>query len=627
MIAVFVASLPRPPRTVYSEEKNANGGCPAVFLAVRTGNSFSANVGSNSCDRTMPNSRAVDQWDLSGDLLIARSMATIEIRIDEERWFSSGDVTIRGDAFYKGEYLGADVDHLFDNVTDLETFQETVNDLNGQFAILLDTTDSIHAAVDHIASIPLFYAIGDGTVYLGDDPVWMKQNLPDEPCDENAATEFLLTGYVTGNDTLYPWIKQLQPGQMLSIDRAASGEPSVRQYYSFTNQEVVSKRRRMLLDRFDAVLENAFGRLVERAGGDPIILSLSGGYDSRLLALMLDRVGYEHVYAFTFPSFVTEGDLEVAREVAPEFGFEWAALEVTERDFRDFSRSDECVYLKRTIEDYATVSPLLLWMIVLDKLKGSPEFPNSGVIVTGHDAAGPARDLPPSGDSTTPLNTEAVVDWIWTKHYSMRHLDDVELRSVMQDRIRNRLDLSASDDPAAAIDAIIQWYWQERAPKFLARRVETYNGWGYDRWLPLWDRELAEFWSSVPLEYRRGKALYETYIRRLYEETVGKPCRIAGEETANGSKRAIVSALDTILSYLPVESTVREAFRKRRTRDVMRSSSYERFGFLSSDQFEELHPNSQHVKYFHALDKLSRIGCYPPRRSPLYEDLRLYEAL
>jgi len=138
----------------------------------------------------------------------------------------------------------------------------------------------------------------------------MNENLPDNSCDQDAATEFLLAGCVTGNDTLYPRIKRLQPGQMLSIDRAASGEPSVRQYYALTRQEIVSESKQTLLDRFDAILENAFERLVERADGDPIIVGLSGGYDSRLIALMLDRVGYEKVYAFTLPSIVTEEDLE-----------------------------------------------------------------------------------------------------------------------------------------------------------------------------------------------------------------------------------------------------------------------------------------------------------------------------
>jgi hypothetical protein len=55
----------------------------------------------------------------------------------------------------------------------------------------------------------LFYAIGERTVYIGDDPDWMNENPPDSSCDQDAATEFLLTGYVTGNDTFDEEIKQL----------------------------------------------------------------------------------------------------------------------------------------------------------------------------------------------------------------------------------------------------------------------------------------------------------------------------------------------------------------------------------------------------------------------------------
>jgi asparagine synthase (glutamine-hydrolysing) len=268
----------------------------------------------------------------------------------------------------------------------------------------------------------------------------------------------------------------------------------------------------------------------------------------------------------------------------------------------------------------------LQWTIALKKLKQSTKFPDSGIIVTGHDVAGSARDLPTYDDSTTSLDTEAVVDWILAHHYSIRHLDDIDAQSVMRDRIRNRITSLTTNDPAAAIDAIIEWYWRERTPKFLVRHVEEYRYWGYDRWIPLWDRELAEFWSSVSLKYRRGKALHEEYIRRLYEEAVGKPCRIARDGDSVHSKN-LLSVLDRTLDYLPMESTVRGIYRRQQTRSILNSSNYNRFGFLSPRQFEELHPKSQHVKYFHALDRLSRIGCYPPHDSPLYEDLRLYESV
>lgn len=555
-------------------------------------------------------------------------MVAIEIvTAEERRWFSSGDVMVRGNVFYEGRYLGADIEHLFDDVTDPVTFRERVNDLNGQFAVLVDATDAVYAAVDHIASIPLFYGIDEGTVFVGDDPIRMRESLPSEPCDEDAVTEFLLTGYVTGNDTLYPQIKQLQPGQMLSVDRTASGGSSVRQYYSFTDQEIIHERRQPLLERFDTVLKNAFERLGKRADGDPIILALSGGYDSRLAAFMIHRMGYENVYAFTFPDFVTEGDVEIAGEVASRLGFEWAPVELSERDFREFFQSDEYAYLQQTIEDYVTVSPLLLWMLVLKNLKESSAFPDSGVVVTGHDVAGSARDLPPLDDDSGALDADAVVDWLWNKHYRMRHIDDAGIRASMEDRIRSRLPPVDGKDPTTGMDAIIRWYWQERTPKFLARHVSEYQQWGYDRWLPLWDRELADFWSSVPLEYRREKTLYEEHIERLDEGISGDPYPIAGEDTSTDLMKNVVSALETAVTNFPFESAIREAFRKWQTRSVKNSMIHARFAFLSPAQFEKLHPKIQHVKYFHALNKLSRIGCYPPRNSPFYDDIRLYESL
>jgi len=550
---------------------------------------------------------------------------SVGIEIKRTAWDTAGDVLVRGDVFADGEYVGTDIGQRFEGVTDPLAIRERVTALGGQFALIVETPRAVHAAVDHVGSVPLYYGVGDGRVYVGDDAASIQTKIPTDGCDTDASAEFLLTSYVTGNDTLFPRLKQLQPGQLLSIPRGQPADRTIRQHFSFTDPEVVSADRLVVLDRLDTTLKNAFERLATRAAGEPLLVALSGGYDSRLVALMLDLVGYDNVYTFTFPDFLTEGDMARAREIATALGYEWVPIEMTRDDFRTFSRSEEYARLKRDLDDFATVTPYLFWMLVLKKVQASSDLPDSGIVLTGHGVAGSTGHLPEVADGDHDAKLDTAIDWVWDHHYHMRHLDDPTLRETMRERIQTRLRPVADGDATAVQNAIISWYWQERVPKFLARHVDSYRYWGYDRWLPLWDRELARFWGSIPIEYRRGKAIYQEYIDRVTESELGRRYGTAGGDGSDGSTTDAVSVLETVVSRFPGETAVRSLYRRWQTREVKHSPTYRRYGFLTAEQFDELYPNARHPKYFHALEKVSRLRCRPPAGTPLADHLDVYE--
>jgi asparagine synthase (glutamine-hydrolysing) len=45
----------------------------------------------------------------------------------------------------------------------------------------------------------------------------------------------------------------------------------------------------------------------------------------------------------------------------------------------------------------------------------------------------------------------------------------------------------------------------QRQPKFIVNAVRTYEYFGYEWRLPLWDKDLVSFWLSIPLSVRNGK--------------------------------------------------------------------------------------------------------------------------
>ena len=110
--------------------------------------------------------------------------------------------------------------------------------MNGFYAWVEEAPGGVRAAVDHIRSYPLFYALKNGDFFLSDDAEWVRQQAGDEEMDPIAREEFLLAGYVTGSDTLFPTVKQLQAGECLIACQTETGiRVDTHRYYRFLHQE------------------------------------------------------------------------------------------------------------------------------------------------------------------------------------------------------------------------------------------------------------------------------------------------------------------------------------------------------------------------------------------------------
>ena len=146
-----------------------------------------------------------------------------------ERWFYSTEdqvqVWIKGFAYRNGDLLRHEEfaallrQHIRSSVSPDVT--GLLQELNGHYAVALETTEYLVAAVDRIRSMPLFYSEHDRCFFLSDDPYWIREQTGNEQQDQVAELEFLLTGYVTGAETLCSHIKQLRAGENLVVQKSA----------------------------------------------------------------------------------------------------------------------------------------------------------------------------------------------------------------------------------------------------------------------------------------------------------------------------------------------------------------------------------------------------------------------
>ena len=162
-----------------------------------------------------------------------------------------------------------------------ETQETEVGDLlkglNGEFAIVVETGNRIFCAVDKLRSVPLFYTAAKGNFIVSDDAYYLKDKINPHLNEKNAA-EFLVAGYVTGNETLFDGIKQIRNAEFLTYQKKEYRLKTVG-YFRFLHEDYYELPENKLLEMLDQAFVNAFSRLIESTEKQrkKLVVPLSGG--------------------------------------------------------------------------------------------------------------------------------------------------------------------------------------------------------------------------------------------------------------------------------------------------------------------------------------------------------------
>jgi len=419
---------------------------------------------------------------------------------------------VRGHVYYEDRlYRDMDLCQLVSNMTSSEIEIE-ITKFNGFFSFVKVSDTEIILVVDHFRSMPLFYALENGDVYVSDDAFWILKQLSAVTLDEDAAEEFLVTGHVAGNETLYRQIKQVQAGEMVRIRTWVDkgGEINAFRYFLYRRDEEkeLNTDRETLLTMLDNVLQKVFERAIKVLNGRTAVIPLSGGYDSRLVAMMLKRSGYENVVCFSY-GVPGNMDSEVSRIIAESLGYKWFFVEYSEETWRKWYESDKMRKYEVFSSGLASLPHVQDWPAVME-LRNKSLIPPDSVFMPGHSAAF-ALYIP-----VKLAGEKNVLKAILLRFYILNPYSS-EQRNVFEERIRSFLNVfGTSYDTFEKLASFYQcWLWQEREAKFIGNSVRVYEFWGYDWLMPLWDLELTEFLSMLPLEHYFNRRLYKEYVRRL----------------------------------------------------------------------------------------------------------------
>jgi asparagine synthetase B (glutamine-hydrolysing) len=197
-----------------------------------------------------------------------------------------------------------------------------LDEIEGHWGIVRhdSSTGDVVVATDPRAFQPMYVAEHGEKIYLSDSAIVLARHLRARPSTLGMLT-FLRTGYHFGKQSHWDGIERLEPGAYVRF--GAAGREEGFYWRPIIDREVAGLGFKASVDRCLDVATETCTRWLD--GAPRTWVDLTGGFDGRLLSLLLTRIG---VPFDTNTRGDYTGDRAIARKVADVTGWEWWDLTV-----------------------------------------------------------------------------------------------------------------------------------------------------------------------------------------------------------------------------------------------------------------------------------------------------------
>lgn len=420
--------------------------------------------------------------------------------LSNSNWYVKDNVCVKAQVYYQGRFLTSETFcDVISAVTSDEEFESVLKRVNGQFAVIINKKEYSAAAIDPSRIFPLFFSFKDGEILISDSAEMVLPS--DAKISEESLVEYNFTGATFAGKALIEGLFQIKPGHILTSD----GRQMPLFRYNIKSENV------RVIDVNDAseALKNAFKRTFDSIGGRRIVIPLSGGYDSRVIACEAKLHGCENVLCYTYGS-ADSFDCRTAMQVAGALGFkiihiDTAKLGVDLRADSDFDR-----YV-----DFMGGYTNFLWVndyVACRHLIETGAVGKDAVFIPGHLG----NFLAGSHIQKCRLNRQA----------SSNEMAEAIMRSVFEfgyaEPLRERL-VKYFDEERKFGDYVpslfMSFILQNRKAHNIDNAARLYEFLGFGVRLPFWDKELLELFSNATIEQLMQRQPYNECV----VETLFKP--------------------------------------------------------------------------------------------------------
>lgn len=424
--------------------------------------------------------------------------------------------------WFKGYFLDnqkSDIFRIFDKLLNQKNINfieisKFAKSLTGHFSIIFYNSKKTFCIVDHTRTIPLFYYHKNKEIFISSDPLDILKDSSSNLHFDNkqAALEISMSGFTIGNKTLCNKVFQLQAGEFLFFENK---NLKINRYYFYKPWNVHNLHKTEFKKKLTQELLKLMKRIGESCKDRQILIPLSGGYDSRLIASGLKKIGVNNVVCFSYGQKNNFESL-AAKKIAKRLNYQYIFIPTSRIEQKNlFNKNLFKKFLKYS--DTLCNSPVLIDFAIIKKLYENKKISKNAIIINGNSG-----DFISGGhvliqdELKKKLNNKSMIKIIMNKHFSLwESLKTKKNQILIEDQIYKIAseiikDYSISNKKLWAVVETLEWYC--RQSKWVTTTQRSYEFFGYEWRLPLWDPLFMNFWERVPLRFKYKQNLYKEVL-------------------------------------------------------------------------------------------------------------------
>jgi len=425
------------------------------------------------------------------------------------KWFGSRTLHVKGYAHTtQGEYIQGPslFKYLANTLTGAESVRETAKGLNGVYTFIFIAEETLFLFSDKTRFFPIYYHLNGQTVSVTDEPVTLISEK--DRLDKISCAEYQCTGFVTGSDTLIEDIKQVGAAALINFNGDKISQENQFSYRVSLDQ---LKHYKDPCNEMKLTMDNAATRFINSIGDNTPVVPLSGGFDSRLIACILKERGYENTVCYTFGKYNKE--VEISKRVAEKLGFKWYFIDYSEIETKRNLLNLEDFHSYYPYASRLTSMFFLMEYTALEVLRNKALIPDNSVFLPGHsgDLLGGSQFIK---NFKTNIQPNEIASQILKTKYIYYPIPNKQ-KSVFKARVNSSL---AIDEDSLGYSIMEDWDIKEKIAKFIFNASQVYTYFGYNARFFFWDRDLVEFFRTLPPEHKEYKILYDRCVKTNYFE-------------------------------------------------------------------------------------------------------------
>jgi asparagine synthase (glutamine-hydrolysing) len=390
--------------------------------------------------------------------------------------------------------------------------------LDGHYSLVVLAAERAWAAVDPVRSYPLIWARDGARVVVthSGPAIEARLGLGAGDIDPAIATAVAHGSFTIGDATLYGRVRQIGPGQYLWID---GGGVAQRRYHRWQPWRPIEANPEELAEQLSALNRKLIDDLVTSAGGRPILVPLSAGLDSRFMVSGLKEAGYAKVRCVAY-GLAGNREAEMSREIARRLGYPWTFVPYTQGRMRRTLRSADYAAYKAYSDSLTGIHFPQEYRMLADIIAHHALAPDT-IAVNGQSGDFIAGNHIPASLFDSGGNVEArrqrVIAALMTKHFKHWSALATPARlATIASLLAKEIDAIGGMPESPAGDHGIYEYceFQDRQSKYVLNGQRTYEYFGLEWRVPLWDRAYMDFWAQAPLAAKERESLYRSVLVR-----------------------------------------------------------------------------------------------------------------